>query len=162
MGSPEERMKKRRGVLGLTQKQLAQKAGVGVATIQRLEAGKPIRRALLNNIAEALDCSVEYVTEGRHVTMDESEHRHRLASILLSPSYTNISKTDEETIRNILSPDRIPDLTREDFKHYALDYILNIIDDPVKGGWFQIEFCKRFPEFISWVFEMYLAKEDEE
>ncbi|TCI93147.1 helix-turn-helix domain-containing protein [Tenacibaculum sp. M341] len=54
---------KYREKLNLTQEELAEKSGISVRTIQRIEAGANLKGHTLNAIAKALDISKEQLTE---------------------------------------------------------------------------------------------------
>lgn len=57
-----DKVKERRGFLGLTQKQLAEKAGIGFRTIVTYESGERFPQAAqLYKLAKALEVSTEYL-----------------------------------------------------------------------------------------------------
>lgn len=60
MGSKEisERVKALRKMRGMTQMELAEKAGIGIATIRNIEAGKYWTSEVMDKINEALDGAV--------------------------------------------------------------------------------------------------------
>ena len=60
MASFQEKVKEHRGLLGLTQKQLAERAGIGFRTIVTYESGKRFPQAAqLYKLAKALGVSTE-------------------------------------------------------------------------------------------------------
>lgn len=62
MVSFQDKVKDRRGLLGLTQKQLAEKAGIGFRTIVTYESGERFPHAAqLYKLAKALGVSTEYL-----------------------------------------------------------------------------------------------------
>lgn len=62
MVSFQDKVKERRGLLGLTQKQLAEKAGIGFRTIVTYESGERFPHAAqLYKLAKALGVSTEYL-----------------------------------------------------------------------------------------------------
>ena len=70
-----------RKIWGLTQDELADRAGVGIATIRRMEGGKfDPRLSTATKLADALQVRVEWLLTGdngmvglRHMTRDEQE-----------------------------------------------------------------------------------------
>lgn len=60
-----ERAARQRRRLKLGVRELAAKAGVTAATVSNVEAGKSVRGDTLIRIADALDVSIEWLTEGR-------------------------------------------------------------------------------------------------
>ncbi len=67
----KDRLKERRRELGLTQAELAVRAGVTPRTIQNYELGarKPQQVEIVQKLATALDCTVEFLlgTAGTHI-----------------------------------------------------------------------------------------------
>lgn len=61
MGTIGNKIKRRREELGLSQEQLAEKAGVSQPLIHKLESGKALETKKLNQIANALDVSAEWL-----------------------------------------------------------------------------------------------------
>ena len=62
MASFQEKVKEHRGLLGLTQKQLAERAGIGFRTIVTYESGKRFPQAAqLYQLAKALGVSTEFL-----------------------------------------------------------------------------------------------------
>lgn len=59
-----DRIRIRRIKLGMTQRELAKKVGVSRQTIQAIEYEKSDRTRFLPDIAEALECSVEWLVHG--------------------------------------------------------------------------------------------------
>lgn len=64
---------KRRKTAGLSQVELAERAGVGIATVQRLEQGRAsnIRAQTLRAIAAALGCDPEALAADYHRFLSE-------------------------------------------------------------------------------------------
>lgn len=69
MASFQEKVKEHRGLLGLTQKQLAERAGIGYRTIITYESGERFPHAAqLYKLAKALGVSTEYLKMMRSMT----------------------------------------------------------------------------------------------
>jgi len=62
--SISSRLKARRLELGFTQQQLASKCGIKQQTVQRIEGGTSNRPRHLIEIADALDCSPQWLLKG--------------------------------------------------------------------------------------------------
>lgn len=60
------KLTKYREKLNLTQEELADKSGLSVRTIQRIEAGSKPKGHSLNVLAQALNVSIDQLTEGRN------------------------------------------------------------------------------------------------
>ncbi|MFK8036914.1 MAG: helix-turn-helix domain-containing protein [Crocinitomicaceae bacterium] len=72
------KLTKYREKLNLTQEELADKSGVSVRTIQRIEAGAKLKGHSLNVLAKALDVSNEQLTEEK----DESSINFKLTKLI--------------------------------------------------------------------------------
>lgn len=75
------RVKNRRIELGLTQARLAELSDMSQTALQKIEGGKSSHSKKLGNIAEALDCTPEYLLYG--VTVDTN------SNISIAPIYKN-------------------------------------------------------------------------
>lgn len=75
--SISSRLKAKRLELGFTQQQLASKCGIKQQTIQRIEGGTSNRPRHLVEIAEALNCSPQWLLKGR----DDQANIHPAVSI---------------------------------------------------------------------------------
>ena len=68
--TPGDRIKKRREELRISQEELAERTGLGLRIIRRVEAGTPAG-GFLASIAEALDVSPEYLRYGYDESQDQ-------------------------------------------------------------------------------------------
>jgi transcriptional regulator with XRE-family HTH domain len=59
-----ERVRRQRKRLGLEQRELAERAGVGPATIARIEGGAEPREDTLDRLAKALEAPVAWLRDG--------------------------------------------------------------------------------------------------
>ncbi|MNJ46306.1 LexA family protein [Pseudomonas alkylphenolica] len=71
-GTLKDRIHSRRVALGLSQQQLAEKAGVSQVTIQHLESGRNATSKKLVEIARALNVSAEWLDSGKSSTAEPS------------------------------------------------------------------------------------------
>lgn len=71
-GTLKDRIYARRVALGLSQQQLAEKAGVSQVTIQHLESGRNATSKRLVEIARALNVSAEWLDSGKPATSEPS------------------------------------------------------------------------------------------
>ncbi|MDN7144131.1 LexA family transcriptional regulator [Pseudomonas sp. JQ170] len=71
-GTLKDRIYSRRVALGLSQQQLAEKAGVSQVTIQHLESGRNATSKKLVEIARALNVSAEWLDSGKASTAEPS------------------------------------------------------------------------------------------
>ena len=82
-----EKVKEQRARLGLSQKELAQKAGIGYRTITAYEAGDCFpRAATMYKLAKALGVSTEYLKVDSVEDYREGTDRYEIFS-LIRPSY---------------------------------------------------------------------------
>lgn len=58
------RLKKRRGQLGLTQKELAEKVGISAPAIQKIEVGKTLNPRRINQLSNVLNCEPNWLLFG--------------------------------------------------------------------------------------------------
>ena len=95
----KEKVKEHRGQLGLSQKQLAEKAGIGFRTIVTYEAGERFpQSAQLYKLAKALNVSTEYLKDD---SIEDPTYGLDRMYKLFSHGHTVNRKTDSTTPRSL-------------------------------------------------------------
>jgi len=85
MSKLAENIKNRMQALGLTQKELAEKAGITQVTVHKLLTGKIANSSRIVDLSKALECDTEWLMYGETQSVGELDTEHQLIKKLVPP-----------------------------------------------------------------------------
>ena len=138
-----------RALRGLTQRQLAERAGVTLSTVYHAESGRPLMRRTLERICGGLDCPLNVLFEPQKRLLADGVEIlvHRSEEALWVAAGERRSKVPEDDVSRIQSPEERLRLGRLGLVPLFLCYLRFIM--PEGPGPVHLELYGRFEEALN-------------